>query len=79
MSFVKSAREESLWNYVEINRKRQKLLAVFFTGVSEEVRHAIQMCSSKPSHSSDAVAARDLAGDEKLLMESMPVQEYSVA
>ncbi len=58
-----------------------------FTGVSGEVRHAIQMCASKPSHEiivhrmqwlgKYIQAAPDLAGDEKLLMESMPVEKRS--
>ena len=59
-----------------------------FTGVSGEVRHAIQTCASKPSHEivvhrmqwlgKYIQAARDLADDEKILMEPMPLEKRRI-
>ena len=59
-----------------------------FSGVSDEVRHAINMCASRPSHEvvvhrmqwlgKYIQAARDLSGDEKLLMDSLPLEKRRI-
>ena len=59
-----------------------------FSGVSDEVRHAINLCASRPSHEvvvhrmqwlgKYIQAAPDLAGDEKLLMDSLPLEKRRI-